>query len=221
MSTLTVESLRQRIVDLFYNELQNENSALTKTIINRINKITNDAIAEDNENDINWDETDELFGVWAPNTTPIPSTTGPIMPTTMPPMYISAFDGSVVSGQDFIVFEGKGNDQAPADKMVIRNLPSNSVSLTFDNPKILVYSDNFDWKYTLYNGTSSVVNKGVKIEFSSGELYNVTIKILYESTTPPPTNGSTPVTTDGSTPSTTVTPTPTSTLICEGTAFPT
>ncbi len=61
---LTVEKLRENIIRLIEDEIRNSNSDLAKSIIAKIKTVATSAIEEDNVNDINWDETDELFGVY-------------------------------------------------------------------------------------------------------------------------------------------------------------
>ena len=59
---LNVEALRTKIINLIKNTLSDENSELTRTLTAKINALTKTAIDTDNENDINWDETGQLFG---------------------------------------------------------------------------------------------------------------------------------------------------------------
>ena len=58
---ITVEDLQTRIIGLVNKEINNEESDLYKKIVEIANPIINSLIEEDNENDINWDELNELF----------------------------------------------------------------------------------------------------------------------------------------------------------------
>lgn len=62
VKTLSVENLRTSIINLIKDTLSNEDSELTKTLNAKITYLTSYAITIDNEKDINWDETGELFG---------------------------------------------------------------------------------------------------------------------------------------------------------------
>ena len=59
---LSAAALRTKIINLITNTLSDETSDLTKTLNTKINALTKTAIDADNENDINWDETGQLFG---------------------------------------------------------------------------------------------------------------------------------------------------------------
>ena len=60
---ITVEELRDKIIALVNNEIINEKSDLYQKIASMANPIINSLIGEDNENDINWDELNELFEI--------------------------------------------------------------------------------------------------------------------------------------------------------------
>ena len=66
-NNLSVEALRTKIINLITNTLSKNDSPLTKTLNAKINDITKKAIDADNENDINWDETGQLFGDYTGN----------------------------------------------------------------------------------------------------------------------------------------------------------
>ena len=61
---ITVEDLRNKIITLVNNEINNEKSELYKKIAAMANPIINSLIEEDNENDINWNELNELFEIY-------------------------------------------------------------------------------------------------------------------------------------------------------------
>ena len=61
---ITVEELRDKIITLVNNEIINEKSDLYQKIASMANPIINSLIGEDNENDINWDELNELFEIY-------------------------------------------------------------------------------------------------------------------------------------------------------------
>ena len=65
MSELTVELLREKIINLVEQTLEDPNSDLSISLTNRIKNIVDREIETDNEGDIRWDETDELFGEFA------------------------------------------------------------------------------------------------------------------------------------------------------------
>ena len=64
---ITVEGLRNKIITLVNNEINNEKSELYKKIAAIANPIINSLIEKDNENDINWDELNELFDIYNDN----------------------------------------------------------------------------------------------------------------------------------------------------------
>ena len=81
---LTVNILRKSILDLITSSLENPESELRKSLTTIINNLTKQAIDVDNENDINWDEVDELFGEYNPDPvdpTPTPTPTSSSTPT--------------------------------------------------------------------------------------------------------------------------------------------
>lgn len=64
---ITAEILKNRIVALVNEVINDENSELYKKFAQMANTTINSLIEEDNENDINWDETEELFGTYDTN----------------------------------------------------------------------------------------------------------------------------------------------------------
>lgn len=64
---ITVEDLRTRIIRLVNNEINNEESELYQKIVEIATPIINSLIEKDNENDINWDELNELFDIYNDN----------------------------------------------------------------------------------------------------------------------------------------------------------
>lgn len=64
---ITVEDLQTRIIGLVNKEINNEESELYQKIVEIANPIINSLIEEDNENDINWEELDELFDIYNDN----------------------------------------------------------------------------------------------------------------------------------------------------------
>lgn len=64
---ITVKDLRTSIIGLVNKEINNEKSDLYQKIIEIANPIINSLIEKDNENDINWDELNELFDIYNDN----------------------------------------------------------------------------------------------------------------------------------------------------------
>ena len=66
--SLTIDILRKSIIDLILNEINNDESNISKMIIDYAKNNINTIINNDNiENDINWDELDQLFGSFSDN----------------------------------------------------------------------------------------------------------------------------------------------------------
>lgn len=66
--SLTIDILRKNIIDLILNEINNDESNISKMIIDYAKNNINTIINNDNiENDINWDELDQLFGSFSDN----------------------------------------------------------------------------------------------------------------------------------------------------------
>lgn len=64
---ITTEILKNRIIALVNEVINDENSELYNKIAVMANTTINSLLEEDNENDINWDETEELFGTYDTN----------------------------------------------------------------------------------------------------------------------------------------------------------
>ena len=64
---ITVKDLRTSIIGLVNKEINNEKSDLYQKIAEMANPIINSLIAKDNENDINWNELNELFDIYNDN----------------------------------------------------------------------------------------------------------------------------------------------------------
>lgn len=96
-----------------------------------------------------------------PTTTPSVTSTPTVTstnshPTSMPPFTVNASDNLQHSNANFLIVEGYGG--TVYDKMTVKQLPY-SGSLTFDAPQIKIYSNNYSWSYTLYNGITNTVKK--------------------------------------------------------------
>lgn len=212
---LNVETLRNKILRLIADAISDSNSDLAKTLNTKINALAKAAIDSDNENDINWDETDELFGDYTDNNsnpTPTPTSTPsstPEMYTTMPPLNIVAENGDSFSNGDTILIV-EGNGGLVHDRIEVKRLPYYG-SLTFDAPQVVLYSPKYNWTIQHSNGSVATYTPGTQCIIGSGYLYNARITIdTGNSTTSAPigTTTSTPTSTPSSTPSNT----PTNTL---------
>ena len=64
---ITVKDLRTSIIGLVNKEINNEKSDLYQKIAEMANQIINSLIEKDNENDINWNELNELFDIYNDN----------------------------------------------------------------------------------------------------------------------------------------------------------
>lgn len=64
---ITVKDLRTSIIGLVNKEINNEKSDLYQKIAEMANPIINSLIEKDNENDINWNELNELFDIYNDN----------------------------------------------------------------------------------------------------------------------------------------------------------
>lgn len=211
---LNVETLRNKILRLIADAISDSNSDLAKTLNTKINALAKAAIDSDNENDINWDETDELFGDYTDNNsnpTPTPTSTPsstPEMYTTMPPLNIVAENGgSFSNGNTILIVEGNGG-KVP-DRIEVKRLPYNG-SLTFDAPQVVLHSPKYNWTIRYGNGSVATYTPGVECIIGSGYLYNarITIDTSNYTTTSAPigTTTSTPTSTPSSTPTNTNTP---------------
>jgi hypothetical protein len=61
---ITVEQLRNQIIGLISSEINNQSSSLYIAIRQLIVPKIQSMISDDNSNDIHWDETDKLFGIF-------------------------------------------------------------------------------------------------------------------------------------------------------------
>lgn len=105
---LTVETLRANIIRLIEDEIRNSNSDLAKSIIAKIKTVATSAIEEDNVNDINWDETDELFGVYTG------TTVEPYVDPNSAKITVRTQEGTLSgTGIDYIVIEQYISDDMP------------------------------------------------------------------------------------------------------------
>jgi hypothetical protein len=186
---LNVETLRNKILRLIAEAISDSNSDLAKTLNTKINALAKAAIDSDNENDINWDETDELFGDYNGNNsnpTPTPTSTPsstpsstPQMYTTMPPLTVKAHNGgSFNPGHVILTIEGNGG--TVTDKIEVKRLPYNG-SLTFDAPQIVISSPRYTWSIKYGNGSSATYHAGMECIMGSGYLYNAIITVNTES----------------------------------------
>lgn len=186
---LNVETLRNKILRLIAEAISDSNSDLAKTLNTKINALAKAAIDSDNENDINWDETDELFGDYngnnsnpSPTPTSTPSSTPtstPQMYTTMPPLTVNAHNGgSFNPGHVILTIEGNGG--TVTDKIEVKRLPYNG-SLTFDAPQIVISSPRYTWSIKYGNGSSATYHAGMECIMGSGYLYNAIITVNTES----------------------------------------
>ena len=64
---ITVKDLRTSIIGLVNKEINNEKSDLYQKIAEMATQIINSLIEKDNENDINWNELNELFDIYNDN----------------------------------------------------------------------------------------------------------------------------------------------------------
>lgn len=78
-------------------------------------------------------------------------------PTSMPPFTVKASDKLQHSDVNFLIVEGHGG--TVYDKIEVKQLPYSGL-LTFDAPQIKIYSNNYSWSYTLYNGITNTLKGG-------------------------------------------------------------
>lgn len=202
---LTVNGLRKSILNLIKSSLADPENEVYKSLTTMVNDLARQAIADDNENDINWDETDELFGEYnpdeEPSTTPetTPSSTPSdtpsseiVAPTSVPQFVITTQDGATLGqsngSQSFLIikdYTGK----------VVRNItyiPNGSliVSISHDSPTFTMYSPSLDWQYSTYGSdiTWPTVDKNAEVTFNCSELYLLKIRLLNNTGTPEPSN---------------------------------
>ena len=179
---LSVEALRLKIINLITNTLSKNDSVLTQTLNAKINDITKKAIDADNENDINWDETDQLFGDYtgAAPTGPAPASTDPSTDTSpqvsIPPVQVSAKNGDTFApGNTILVMRGQGG--STNDTISVTHLPD-TCRLTHDVPKVVIVSDNYNWTIQYNDGTSVDYIPGQECVINGiSSLYNARITI--------------------------------------------
>jgi hypothetical protein len=176
---LTVDYLRGRIVNLITSELEREQSPLHIQFQNLISEIAQDAITMDNEeNDINWDETDELFGEFVPETqeeSGSATTFGLRGGVRFPTVSIKGIDKLLHTGEEFITFEPTNTELGPN---TVVNLPFEYELQYPSNELIKVFSTKFDWIYKLQNGTTAAVKPNNAQYIVAGDLHKCEIKIL-------------------------------------------
>lgn len=160
MSELTVEGLQQSILGLIAREIEKENSPLKATLEAKITSIAETLIKADNENDINWYETDELFGEYDPNnvaeiTEYVPNTqntnsdiaTTSLVDVTVNIRIVASDNNSYSSSEDFIILE-KCNDKFEHDELVdsikIKSLPYTKKIDMNDADCLHIYSLYYD-----------------------------------------------------------------------------
>lgn len=180
---LSVEALRTKIINLITNTLSDETSDLTKTLTTKINALTKTAIDADNENDINWDETDQLFGDYtgaapsepAPTVTPS-STVTPTPQTSVPTVSVRAKNGDSFAPENTIlVMSGRGG--GTNESISVTHLPY-TCTLAHDVQQVSIISDNYNWTIR-YNDERPVdFTPGLECIIDNiSSLYNTTIII--------------------------------------------
>ena len=155
---LSVEALRLKIINLITNTLSKNDSVLTQTLNAKINDITKKAIDADNENDINWGETDQLFGDYTdiPSTEPAPTST-PTSPVSIPPVYVSAKNGNTFDpGHTILTISGRGG--SVNERISVTRLPY-TCTLGHDVPQVVIVSHNYNWTIQ-YDGRSENYTPG-------------------------------------------------------------
>ena len=160
MSELTVEGLRQRILNLIATEIANDKSPLRETLEAKITSVAQRCIDADNENDINWDETNDLFGEYDPTnvaeiTEYVPNTqnTNPdiamasLVDVTINIRIVASDGKSYSSSEEFIILE-KCNDKFEHDELVdsikIKSLPYTKKIDMNDADCLHIYSLYYD-----------------------------------------------------------------------------
>lgn len=160
MSELTVEGLQQSILGLIARELEKDKSPLKDTLEAKITSIAETLIEADNKDDINWDETDELFGEYDPNnvaeiTEYVPNTqntnsdiaTTSLVDVTVNIRIVASDNNSYSSSEDFIILE-KCNDKFEHDELVdsikIKSLPYTKKIDMNDADCLHIYSLYYD-----------------------------------------------------------------------------
>ena len=175
-SELTVELLRSKIINLIKGQIEDPTSPLYIQFQSLISEIAQEAIDIDNdENDINWDETDELFGEFTTETneelTTFALRRGPEHPTVL----VKGFDNLLHTGEEFIIFESITSD---LNQVSVCNLPFEQELLFTSDELIKIYSPKFNWTYKLQNGTSGAIKSNTLTYLKSEDLHNAEIKII-------------------------------------------
>lgn len=191
---LTVNDLRTSILNLVKNSIENPDSEISKSITSMIDTLTKEAIDEDNVNDINWDETDELWGEYVSPTSD-PSSEPP---TTIPQFTIKTSTGETLGTptgtQEYFTIED-------AFGKVVRRItyiPNGEtiVSISHDSPRFTMYSDTLTWKYATHGSDIEWPNvqKSERITFNSGiDMYLLQIVLNVPAPTVSPETSETPV----------------------------
>lgn len=160
MSELTVEVLRQRILNLIATAIETDKSPLKETLEAKIRSYAQTLIDKDNENDINWDETDELFGDYDPNnvaeiTEYVPDNQNTNTEIAMASLVngtiniriVASDNNSYSSTEEFIILE-KCNDKFEHDELVesikIKSLPYTTEINMDDADCLHIYSLYYD-----------------------------------------------------------------------------
>lgn len=205
---LTVNGLRKSILNLFKTSLSDPESEVYKSLTTMVNDLARQAIDKDNENDINWDETDELFGEYnpdevEPSSTPSSTPSSEIIaPTSVPQFVITTQDGAslgeLYGSQSFLIIK----DYTGKVVRDITYIPNGSVIVTIshDSPTFTMYSPSIDWQYSTYGSdiTWPTVEQNDEVTFNCNELYLLKIRLLNNVTTPNPSNSPTPSSSDTS-----------------------
>lgn len=175
-SELTVQLLRSNIIKLIKREIEDPTSPLYIQFQTLISEIAQDAIDMDNvENDINWDETSELFGEFTTETNEEPTTFGLRRGPEHPTVSVKCFDKLLHTGEEFIIFESITSDE---QSVCVVNLPFEQ-ELPFTSDELIkIYSSKFNWTYKLQNGTAAAVKPNTLIYIKSEDLHNAEIKII-------------------------------------------
>lgn len=175
-SELTVDLLRSKIINLIKEQLETPTSPIYIQFQSLISEIAQEAIDLDNvENDINWDETDELFGEFTTETNDEPTTFALRRPPEHPTILVKSFDNLLHTGEEFIIFESITSDVEP---ICVVNLPF-QYELPFTSDELMkIYSPTFNWTYKLQNGTTAAVKPNTIIYIKSEDLHNAEIKII-------------------------------------------
>ena len=179
---LSVEALRTKIINLITNTLSKNDSVLTQTLNAKINDITKKAIDADNENDINWDETDQLFGDYtgAAPTGPAPASTEPSPDASpqlsIPPVLVSAKNGDTFApGNTILIISGRGG--ITNESIQVTHLPD-TCRLTHDVPQVSIISYDYNWTIHYSDGTSvDYIPRQECVIDNISSLYNTTITI--------------------------------------------